>query len=154
MKNIKRLAVVALLGLAVTGLAIAQAHQSGGLCEFLAQHRVDPAAMTEHLSQVFPQVASFDANKDGKLDDTEKEALGKAIADGKFQLPAHNASHGEKPSAETMLNHIAEMYAHVSIYDANHDGELDSTEQAALKTAIEKCQSTQHTQKQNDGAGR
>jgi hypothetical protein len=37
-----------------------------------------------------------------------------------------------------MANHISEVYPQVARYDANHDGVLDETEQAALKNAIEK----------------
>src|SRR5262245_32771132 len=110
MKNIKPVAVVAVLGLAVCGLAIAQVHRSGSFRHSVAHDHGDPASVAEHLSEVFPQVATFDANKDGKLDDAEREALGKALADGKLQLPAHIPPHVSK-SAEMMLDHIAEMYA-------------------------------------------
>jgi len=100
--------------------------------------------MVQHLSEVFPHVAAFDLNKDGKLDDTEKEALGKALADGKLQLFPHTPPEGEKSAPEKMLNHLAEMYALVSTYDVNKDGKLDTTEQAALKRAIEKGEFAAH----------
>src|SRR5262245_48031047 len=126
MKNITRIAAVAVLGLSLCGLTFAQVHPGGGSTNSPEQHHGDPASLTEHLSEVFPQVAAFDANKDGKLDDAEKEALGKAIADGKLQFPAHTPPEGNKPSPEKMLNHIAEIYAQVSTYDANKDGKLDA----------------------------
>jgi hypothetical protein len=151
MKNIKRLVIVALLGVAVCGLAIAQVHRNGGSGDGGALHHGDPAAIAEHLGEVFPQVAAFDANKDGKLDDAEKEALGKAIADGKLQLPQHALPHGGKPTPEMMLNHITEMYAHVATYDANHDGQLDANEKAALKSAIETGQFAPHGQQPHGG---
>ena len=144
MKNIKRLAVVAVLGLSVCGLAIAQVPPTSESNRDSSQHHLDPSSMVEHLGEFFPQVAAFDANKNGKLDDAEKEALGKAIADGKLQVPAHTPPDGAKPSAEKMLNHIAEMYTWVSTYDVNKDGKLDGTEKAALKRAIEKGEFPPH----------
>lgn len=138
MKNIKRVAIVTVLGLAVCGLAIAQVHRVGALDHNMGQYHGDAASMTQHLVEVFPHIAAFDTNNDGKLDEAEKEALGKALADGTLQLPAHTPPHGGKPTPETMLNHIAEMYARVAAYDVNHDRKLDENEQASLKNAIEK----------------
>jgi hypothetical protein len=134
MKNLKTLAAVVAGSLVVCGLAIAQ---SGNASGHDSQHS-DPAALAAHLAQFFPKIAAFDADKNGKLDDMEKESLRKAIADGTIELPAHAGPHGEKPSAEMMVNHICEVYPQVARYDANHDGMLDETEQAALKKAIEK----------------
>jgi hypothetical protein len=151
MKNIKRLAVVTALGLAVCGPVMAQEHKGNGTSQDAAQHHGDPATLVKHLSEVFPQVAAFDVNKDGKLDDAEKEALGKAIAEGKLEIPAHAPPDGTKASAEKMLNHVAEMYARVSLYDTNHDGKLDEKEQAALKTAIEKGEFAPHGQHSHEG---
>jgi hypothetical protein len=151
MKNIKQLVAAAVLGLSVCGVAIAQAPSTSGSSPGPAQHHGDPASMVEHLSEFFPQVAAFDANKDGKLDDAEKQALGKALADGKLQLPAHTPPDGEKPSPEKMLNHIAEMYAWVSTFDVNKDGKLDETEKAALKRAIEKGEIPMHSAQPHEG---
>ena len=136
MTNIKRLAAAALLGLSVCGLAVAQVPPNSGSTHDSAQHHGDPDSLVQHFTEVFPQVAAFDRNKDGKLDSSEKQALGKAIVDGKLQLPAHMPE-GAKPNPDKMLNHIAEMYAWISTYDVNRDGKLDKTEQAALKRAIE-----------------
>src|SRR5262245_62011066 len=130
MKNIKRVAIGAVLGFAVCGLAIAQVHRRGGFRHSAGQHHGNPAAVAEHLDEVFPQVATFDSNKDGKLDEREKEALGKALADGTLELAIPTPPNGAKPTAEGMLNHVAEMYAYVAGYDLNHDGELDATEKA------------------------
>ena len=136
MKNIKILAVVGVLGLAICGFAIAKGHR--GFRGHGSPHGMDAASAVKHLTEAFPKVALFDANKDGQLDTTEKEALAKAIADGTVQLPAHTPPDGVTPSAEMMLNHIANMYAYLARLDANHDGALDATEQAVLKSAIEK----------------
>jgi hypothetical protein len=152
MKNIKRLAGVVVLGLSVCGLANAQVPPNSGSNAGSAHHDTDPASMAKHLSEVFPQVAACDANKDGKLDDAEKKALAKAIADGKLQLPGHTPPGGAKPSPEKMLNHIAEMYTWVSTYDVNKDGKLDATEKAALKAAIEKGEFAPHGPHPHEGA--
>ena len=137
MKNIKRLLLVAVLGLGVCGLTIAQVHRSGAMGHDTSPLHADAAAMAKHFAEVFPQIAAFDMNKDGKLDESEREALGKGIADGTLQFPAHTPPHGAKPSPEMMLNHIAEMYGRVALYDVNHDNQLDENEQAALRSAIE-----------------
>lgn len=150
--NIKRLAATAVLTFSVCGLAMGQVSPNGGANRDAAQHHGDPASMVKHLTEVFPQVSAFDVNKDGKLDDTEKQALGKAIADGKLQLPTHTPPEGEKPDPEKMLNHIAEMYSWVATFDVNKDGKLDETEQAALKRAIEKGEFAPHGAHPQEGA--
>jgi hypothetical protein len=144
MNRIKILTMSGALGLAICGFAIAQVHDSHPSSNGAAQEHLDPAAVVEHLSKFFPSIASFDTNKDGKLDETEKQALAKAIADGTLQLPAHTPPNGVKPSPEKMVNHIVDMYARVAIYDTNHDGQLDAAEQAALKAAIEKGEFVPH----------
>jgi hypothetical protein len=137
MKNFKTLAAVVAGGLAVCGLAIAQVHD-GNTSGHDPEHHSDPAALAAHLAAFYPKIAAFDSDKNGKLDDKEKEALAKAIADGTVELPVHVPPHGEKPNVEMMINHICDVYPQVARYDANHDGVLDETEQAALKSAIEK----------------
>jgi hypothetical protein len=142
MKNIYTLAIATALGLAISGFAIAQSHESSAHDQGGTEHHADPAAMAKHFAEFFPKIASFDVNKDGQLDAAEKESLAKALADGTLELPAHKPPHGDKASAEVMLNHIAEMYTQVAKYDANHDGILDATEQDAIKSAIEKGELT------------
>lgn len=151
MKNIKTIAAVAVLGLAVCGFAIAQSRHGGARGHGAMQHHTDPASAVKHLTETFAKFAAFDADKDGKLGATEKESLAKAIVEGKVQLPAHTPPNGVKPSADEMLNHIAEMYAHFAPYDANHDGAFDATEQAALKGAIEKGELRPHGEHQHGG---
>jgi hypothetical protein len=137
MKNFKTLAAVVAGSLVVCGLAIAQVHY-GNASGHDSPHHSDPAALAAHLAEFFPKIAAFDVDKNGKLDDKEKESLRKAIADGKIDLPAHTPPHGDKPDVEMMVNHICQVYPQVARYDANHDGVLDETEQAALKSGIEK----------------
>jgi EF hand len=138
MKNIKTLAVAAVLGLAICGFAIAQGRHGGAGGHGAPHHFKDAAAAVEHITETFAKFASFDANKDGQLDATETETLAKAVVAGIVQLPTHTPPIGVKPSAEMMLNHLRGVYACFAKYDANRDGTLDATEQATLKSAIEK----------------
>jgi hypothetical protein len=148
MKNIKTLAVVTMLGLAICSFAIAQSRHGGTRVRGASQHFAEAASAVDHLTEAYGKLTLFDANKDGQLDATETESLAKAIAEGIVPLPAHRPPHGAKPSAEMILNHIPGMYARVASYDANHDGALDATEQTALKSAIERgelaCPHGQH----------
>ena len=138
MKNIKTIGIVSVLGLAICGFTFAQSRHGGLRGHSASHHFKDAASAVEHLTENFPKFAAFDADKDGQLDATERESLAKAIAEGTLQLPAHTPPDGVTPGAGMMLNHIADMYAQFAAYDANHDGTLDATEQAALKNAIEK----------------
>jgi hypothetical protein len=151
MKQMKRIAVVAVLGLAICGFAFAQSqHDAQG--HGAADHHKDAASATKHLTEAYAKIASFDANKDGKLDATEKESIAKTIADGKLEIPDHTPPNGVKPSADKLLNHIAGVYAFLASKDANHDGTLDAKEQAAFKTAIENGELAKlHGKEQHDG---
>ncbi|MBM3840854.1 MAG: hypothetical protein FJ398_23445 [Verrucomicrobia bacterium] len=147
MKNITTLAMAAVLGLALCSSANAQGRPGGARGQRpgniqppagAPQHPTDAAPAVGHLTEAYAKVAPFDANKDGQLDATEKEALAKAIVEGTVQAPAHRTPPaGVTLSAEQILGRIAGMYSRVAPYDANHDGVLDETEQAALKSAIE-----------------
>jgi hypothetical protein len=149
MKNLKTLAALIALGLSVSGLVIAQDHDKNA-SDHGSQHHGDPASIAAHLAQFFPKIAPFDANKDGKLDKKEKEALAKAVSDGKVELPNHIPSNGNKPAVEAMIDHIGEVYPVVARYDKNHDGVIDEKEQAALKNAIERGElDLSHGQQQN-----
>jgi hypothetical protein len=153
-KNMKTLVVASALALVVCGNAIGQVHPSGGtLNHGAAEHKGDAASIVEHLAQFFPRIAAFDVNKDGKLDEGEKAALAKAVADGKVELPVHSGPQGEKPSADVLLAHVAEMYAYVARYDTNHDGELDETEKAAIIKAIENGEFAPHGAHGPEGGG-
>jgi hypothetical protein len=149
MKHCKTVAIVVAGGLvAVCGLAIAKVHTGnasghghghGYGSQQRQDHHGDPASMAAHLAQFFPKIATFDTDKNFQLDEQEKESLGKAIADGTVEFPAgHMPPHGDKPDVAMMVDHIGEVYPQVARYDANHDRVLDETEQAALKSAIEK----------------
>jgi hypothetical protein len=138
MKNIKTFAVAGVLGLAVCGFAIAQAHRGGVWAHGSIQCDAESASAVEHLTEAFAKIAAFDANKDGQLDETERESLAHALVDGTLQLPPHKLPNGAKPGVEMMVTHIGEMYAQFAKYDANHDGVLDKTEQDTIRAAMEK----------------
>src|SRR4029078_11986968 len=108
MKNIKTIAVVTVLGLAICGFAIAQTHHVKARGP--AHHFKDAASAVEHLTEMFPKFAQFDTNKDGQFDATEKESLGEAIAEGKLQLPAQMPPDVAKETPAAMQDLIAEDY--------------------------------------------
>jgi hypothetical protein len=141
MKNIKTIAVAGVLGLAVGAFAFA--HRAGGARRHGAWGQLaDAGSAVEHLAQAFPKFAAFDVDKDGQFDEAERKSVAGALADGALQLPPHRPPNGIEPDAEATLGHIGEMYAQFAHYDANRDGALDATEQAAIKTAIEKGELT------------
>jgi hypothetical protein len=149
MKHIKTLAVVSVLGLAIGGFALAQGHRA-----LMQHHHGDPASATKHLAAAFPMFKPFDANKNGQLDATEKEAVAKALADGTLKIPDHTPPNGTKPNAEKLLNHIAKVYAFLASQDANHDGALDAAEQAAINSAIEKGELARLHENHSDAGGK
>src|SRR5262245_39411643 len=110
MKYMTILAVLTAGGFGLGGIAIAQVHSDRAPGHEAIDQHADPASTVEHLAKAFPAIAAFDQNKDGKLDETEKAALSKAIAEGKVQLPGHTPPHGDKLDARPMVNHVVEMY--------------------------------------------
>ena len=66
----------------------------------------------------------FDTNKDGKLDETEKAALKKAMEERR----ANGEGKGKKGDKRKKI---------MEKFDTNKDGKLDEAEKAALKKAME-----------------
>lgn len=120
-----------MLGLTIGGYAIVQNFHGTRM------HGRDAGSMVGHISKVFGEFAAFDLNKDGQLEGGEKDSLAKAIENGSLILPAHTQSKDAFSSEEGRLNHMVEMFARFAVYDANHDGSLDSNEQAAVRKAME-----------------
>ena len=138
MKNIKKLAIVGGLGLALCGLAIAaQVHRAGGFRHVGSHRHGDAASIAKHLGEAFPRFAPFDTNKDSKLDEAERKAIAEAISNGTLELPTHRPPDGVAPTTERLVDHIAEVFAIIAQYDANQDSQFDEAEQAAVKAAIE-----------------
>ena len=99
MKNIKTLAVVTALGLAVCSYAIAQGRPGAEKNQNLAgaqQTPKDATAAVAHIAEAYPKIAPFDANKDGQFDGDERLALGRAMRDGKVEGPANYNPEGDQ----------------------------------------------------------
>lgn len=142
MKNIKTLAVITALGLAVCSSAMAQGRPGGGNNQRPAgaqQPPKDAAAAVAHIAEVYPKIAPFDANKDGQFDGDERLTLGQAMRDGKVEGPANRNPEGDQAAHPgIVIQRIASLYGIAFLFDADHDDALNETEQAALKSAIEK----------------
>ena len=104
--------------------------------------RPDPAEMIKGLSERYSKLATYDTDKNGKLDDTEQAAVAKAIEDGSLKAgpPGRDGAgappKGEGPAPKEIASHMAEMYAEIAAYDTDKNGTLSETEQTAVQTAI------------------
>jgi hypothetical protein len=145
MKNLKTLALVTALGLAVCSSAFAQGRPGGtrGQSQPSAQPPFDKrsagSAAVMHIAEAFPKVAPFDANKDGQLDGVERRALGQAMFDGKVEAPKHQTlpEGVEPPHPGVIIHRIASLYCVAFPFDVDNNGKLNVGEQAALMRAIE-----------------
>lgn len=80
-----------------------------------------PESDRKHHGEMKAKVLEkFDANHDGKLDETERAAA-------KAAMQEHRGEHQGKLKAKALAK-----------FDANHDGKLDETERAAAKAAMQK----------------
>ena len=142
MKNIKTIAVVSALGLAVCSSAIAQGRPGGGQGQRPAdaqQPPKDAAAAVAHIAEAYPKIAPFDVNKDGQLDGDERLALGQAMLDGAVEGPANRNPEGDEAvHPGIIIQRIASLYGVAFWFDTDEDDSLNEVEQAALKSAIEK----------------
>lgn len=146
MKTRSTLSIIAALSLAASASLLAQGRPEGGRGPRPGgpggpggDQRPDPAVAAAHMTEAFSKVSAFDINKDGKLDETEIAALAKAVADGSVTPPAHRKGPEDtKPNPDRVAHRLAGAFSAVSAFDTNHDGKLDESETAALKTAMEK----------------
>jgi hypothetical protein len=101
-------------------------------------HTNAPADAGTHLATMYAAVFPFDANADGQLDSVEQTALATAISSGTFA--PFGTNHFKAPPSTTgatnIAAHIAAEYAVVAPFDTDKNGQLDSTELAALASAI------------------
>jgi hypothetical protein len=133
MKNMKTIAVVTALGLAVCSSAIAQGRPGGA-----QQPPKDAAAAVAHIAEAYPKIAPFDVNADGQFDGDERLALGQAMRDGKVEGPANRNPKGEQAAHPgIIIQRIASLYRIAFSFDKDEDDTLNEAEQAALKSAIE-----------------
>jgi hypothetical protein len=129
MKNIKRLAAAAVLGLTACGLAIAHVHQNGINGHEAAGHG-DPAAMANHLGEIFPQVAAFDTNKNGKLDDAEKRSRESYCGRQSETFGSHIAARRETDSGHDAQAYRRNVRSRLHVRSAMSRGLLRDVEQA------------------------
>lgn len=145
MKNLKTLALVTALGLAVCSAAFAQGRPGGTRGQSqpssrpASDMRSASAAAVTHIAEAFPKVAPFDANNDGQLDGVERRALGQAMFDGMVEAPTHQTlpEGVEPPHPGIIIHRIASLYCVAFQFDVDNNGKLNVDEQAALKSAIE-----------------
>ncbi len=142
MKPNQLFAAVATLALGLCATAIAQDHRGGrpgGPPEGPPDGPPEAGAnAVAHLTELYAMLAPFDTNEDNQLDATETAALAAAITAGTLKGPPPPVHpDGFQPKPEMIAHHLAEMYATLAPYDADQNGVLDATEQAALKAAID-----------------
>jgi hypothetical protein len=105
--------------------------------------------IAKNLSTRFEAIAAFDTDKNGKLDATEQAAVAKAIDAGTLEVgpprppkgegkeaPADKPE-GKRPPGDKAAEHVAKLYESLATYDADKNGKLDDTEQAAVAKAID-----------------
>lgn len=85
----------------------------------------------------YAAVAPFDADLSGALDSTEQTALYTALTNGTVAFLGTNACVFKARDAANVTSWIAALYAQVVAFDADKNGILDDTEQAALAAAFE-----------------
>ncbi len=90
-------------------------------------------------------LSKYDTNKDGKLDDSERAAIGKDVEDGKFDprlLGGRPGGPGFGPGPRGLRGAGGPDFGprHQELldkYDANKDGKLDAAEHEAIRKDIE-----------------
>jgi translation initiation factor IF-2 len=132
MKTIRILSTAAIIAAALTSAVLADdttaaAPRRGPRGHGPGQHRQGPPPEI---------VAKYDANQDGKLDETERAALHADIEAGKVARPEGGRPEGGRgPGAGPRRQGPPPEI--VAKYDTNQDGKLDETERAALHADIE-----------------
>ncbi len=133
MKNIPRITALAAMAVLLNlGLQAEQPAGRRGPGGPGGQHRMGPPPEL---------VAQYDADGDGKLDETERAALHADIESGKIARPEGRGPGGPGrrggpggPGGQHRMGPPPELVAQ---YDADGDGKLDETERAALHADVE-----------------
>jgi hypothetical protein len=145
MKNIKRLVYGLALSLALGTRALGQPggpgsdQPGGGPGPFGHRHHAPSVAM---LATNYAALAPFDTNHAGTLDTSAQAAVAQALVAGTLQLPGPGHGPDEDraaPSADAakhIVKHLAALYAALAPYDTDKNGQLDSSEQAAVSAAL------------------
>jgi hypothetical protein len=129
MKNIHKIAVVALLTIAIASPVFAQGRRGGP--------PAGAGGRVAFLTAAYARIVQFDSDNDDLLDENEQADLSDAIASGEVQAPGRmGPPAGVNPSPEQIVERIAAKYAVISPYDANGDRTIDANEQAAVQADI------------------
>jgi len=144
MNKSMNLALIAALGMLTGPVALAQPSADGPGPRRQAQERTGPGRPDPEIRKQ-ALLKKYDTNQDGKLDDTERVAIGKDVEEGTFDPrllgvrpggsrfgagprgPQTFGGPGFGPRHEEMLER----------YDVNKDGRLDETERAVIRKDIE-----------------
>lgn len=98
-----------------------------------------PLPAKQNVKALFESIATFDENKDGKLNDTEKTELVNAIASKTLKLPHEpKTPFGMSPPAGLLAGKLADVYFKLAPYDMNTDGALDKAEHKRMRADIDR----------------
>jgi hypothetical protein len=129
MKNIHKIAIVAILVGGIASPLFAQGRRGG-----------PPAGAgggVAHLTAAYANIVAFDSDNDGLLDENEQADLVDAMVRGEVKPPFRTGPpKGVNPAPEQIVARIAEMYAVIAPYDVNADRAIDAQEQAAVLADI------------------
>ena len=136
--KIKTHVIASALGLAVCGSALGQ-DRPGGARDQAPRQPGDAASATAHIAEAYANVAPFDVNRDGLLDEGELRDLGQAMLAGEVQEPKHRIQpEGDEPAHPgIIIRRIVGLYRVAFSFDKDKDGLLSETERDALTGAIE-----------------
>jgi hypothetical protein len=96
------------------------------------------AALAVQAAVLYAAVGPYDTNNDGQLDANEEAALDTALTQGEVALFGTNYPCIFRTQEVTNVTAwVAALYAVLATFDTNHNGTLDSTEQAALAAALD-----------------
>jgi hypothetical protein len=97
----------------------------------------DPQAFVSQIAERYRQLAQYDVDRNGELDDMEQSMILRAIADGNLKPLTFNGGPGLlKPTTEILRMRMSAMFPRLAAFDVNRDGVLDSTEQEAVRSVI------------------
>jgi hypothetical protein len=103
-----------------------------GVLAFAAEHKPPADHAAEMKTFHAKALATYDVDKNGKLDQDERAVLHDDVRSGKFPIPAAVRQH----LTQAVMNHgdlPAEILAR---YDTNKDGKLDEKEHVAFAADI------------------
>lgn len=131
MKKTIQLSLIAALFAALTLTAAAQGRPGGGPPQNAGQ-------LVKHFADAYAKVAPYDADKDGRLNESEREKLGGDILDGRIKPPTmRRGDLSDVPHPGIIIQRVSMLYAAAREFDADKNGTLNKAEQKDLQAAIE-----------------